>query len=42
MIRGVILLGGPTKKANYGVYEQASPLFPIAGSEIISHIVHTI
>lgn len=37
MIRAVILLGGPSKKASYGAYEEASPLFPIAGLEIIAH-----
>lgn len=39
MIRAVVLLGGPSKKASYGAYEQASQLFPIAGLEIVAHLM---
>lgn len=37
MFRAVILLGGPSKKASYGPYDQPSPLFPIAGLDAITH-----
>lgn len=42
MIRAVILCGGPSRKASYGTYEQASPLFPISGLEILGHLVNSI
>ncbi|CAK70943.1 unnamed protein product (macronuclear) [Paramecium tetraurelia] len=42
MIRAVILLGGPSRKASYGAYEQASPLFPVSGIEIIGHLLNSI
>ncbi|CAD8134014.1 unnamed protein product [Paramecium pentaurelia] len=42
MIRAVILLGGPSRKASYGTYEQASPLFPVSGIEIIGHLINAI
>ncbi len=42
MIRAIILLGGPSRKASYGTYEHASPLFPVCGMEIIGHLMNAI
>jgi mannose-1-phosphate guanylyltransferase len=41
MIKGIILLGGPSNRVNFGS-DLPAPLIPIAGLEMVAHQIYAL